>query len=99
MKTYNGSKPCPHCGKTISANKEMCFAGVTEFGTLENFEAVQKAREAAAMDAAVLPAETGAIKPKRTRKPKAAAATESEPKTTKKRTTRAKKTVEEPVLV
>ena len=37
-----GSKPCPHCNKTISANKEMCFDGVTAFGTLKAFDAEQK---------------------------------------------------------
>lgn len=32
-----GNRPCPHCHRTISANKEMCWAGVTEFGTVEAF--------------------------------------------------------------
>lgn len=34
-----GSKPCVHCGRTISANKPMCAAGVAEFGTLQAWAA------------------------------------------------------------
>lgn len=43
----SGSKPCPHCPKTISANKAMCLAGVTEFGTLRQWAATKQKELAA----------------------------------------------------
>lgn len=49
MTVETGSKPCLHCGKTISKNKSMCLEGITKFGTLENLVAMLKAREAEAL--------------------------------------------------
>jgi hypothetical protein len=40
-----GSKPCPHCHKPISANKPMCLAGITEFGTVAAFLEAKRAAQ------------------------------------------------------
>ena len=34
-----GTKPCPICGRTISANKDLCFNCFTEHGSLEAYNA------------------------------------------------------------
>lgn len=67
-----GTKPCPICGKTISANKELCFACFTEHGSLAAYEAKQ----------------TPAVAEKKPRKPRAKKETTADaaPKTPRKRT-------------
>lgn len=62
MMNINGSKPCPACGKTISANKDLCFTCMTMYGSLEEFNARKAEAEAA---------EIAAVKPKKPRKPRA----------------------------
>ena len=44
----NGSKRCPICGRIISANKELCFACVTEHGSLAAYQAAETAKAPAA---------------------------------------------------
>ncbi len=78
-----GSKPCPICGRTISVNKELCFACFSAHGTLANYEELMTRLSEFKKEDEPVP-----VKVRKPRAKKEAASTTAAPKTRKPRTTK-----------